>query len=118
MMACEVRKSRLEAIVPNYIAIEDLRKEVQIPTGGTGSRTLHQSDRAKVVLFGLAAGQEISRHTAGPAAMVQIVEGQVRFTVDGEERELSADSWVFMEADLSHAVYARTDAVMLVTLLL
>ncbi len=103
--------------MPNYIAIDDLRKEVEIPKDGTLSRTIHQDERAKVVLLGLAGGQELSRHTAASAAIVEIVQGQVRFTLDGEEKELSTGSWVFMEANLPHAVYARTDAIMLLTLL-
>jgi quercetin dioxygenase-like cupin family protein len=51
-------------------------------------------------------------------AIVEIIEGQVRFTLDGEERGLASGSWVYMQANLPHAVYARTDAVMLLTLLL
>ncbi len=104
--------------MPNYIAIDDLRKTIEIPNDGTLSRTIHQDERAKIVLFGLAGGQEMSRHTAASAAMVEILQGQVRFTLDGEEKELSTGSWVFMEANLPHAVYARSDAIMLLTLLL
>lgn len=104
--------------MPNYIAIDDLRKTIEIPKDGTLSRTIHQDERAKIVLFGLAGGQELSRHTAASAAMVEILQGQVRFTLDGEEKELSTGSWVFMEANLPHAVYARSDAIMLLTLLL
>lgn len=103
--------------MPNYIAIDDLRKTIEIPKDGTLSRTIHQDARAKVVLFGLAGGQEMSRHTAASAAMVEILQGQVRFTLDGEEKELSTGSWVFMEANVPHAVYARSDAILLLTLL-
>jgi quercetin dioxygenase-like cupin family protein len=103
--------------VPNYIAIDDLRKTIEIPKDGTLSRTIHQDARAKIVLFGLAGGQEMSRHTAASAAIVEILQGQVRFTLDGEEKELSTGSWVFMEANVPHAVYARSDAIFLLTLL-
>jgi quercetin dioxygenase-like cupin family protein len=71
----------------------------------------------KVVLFGFAGGQELSQHTASVPAMIEIVQGEVRLTLDGEEKELSAGSWVYMEANLSHAVYAKTDAVMLLTMM-
>ena len=104
--------------MPVYLAIQDLRKEVEIPKDGTLSRTIHQDNRAKFVLFGMAAGQELSQHTASSSAIVEIVQGEVRFSLEGEEKELSAGSWLFMEANLPHAVYARTDTVMLLTLLL
>jgi quercetin dioxygenase-like cupin family protein len=104
--------------MPNYVVIQDLLKEVEIPKEGTLSRTIHRDPRVKVVLFGFAGGQELSQHTASVPAVIEIVRGDARVTLDGEEKELSAGSWVFMEANLPHAVYARTDLVMLLTMLL
>lgn len=103
--------------MPNYVAIENLLNELAIPKDGTLSRTLHRDDRVKVVLFGFAGGQELSQHTASVPAMIEILSGEARVTLDGEEKELSRGSWVFMEANLPHAVYAKSDVVMLLTML-
>jgi len=103
--------------VSNYTAIENLVSAVEIPKDGTLSRTIHQDKNVKVVLFGFAGGQELSQHMASVPAMIQIIQGDVRFTFDGDERELSAGSWAYMEANTPHAVYARSDAVMLLTML-
>jgi quercetin dioxygenase-like cupin family protein len=103
--------------MPNYVAIENLLNELEIPKDGTLSRTLHRDDRVKVVLFGFAGGQELSQHTASVPAMIEILSGDARVTLDGEEKELSGGSWVFMEANLPHAVYAKSDVVMLLTML-
>jgi quercetin dioxygenase-like cupin family protein len=103
--------------VPNYMAVENLLKEVEIPKDGTLSRTLHRDDNVKIVLFGFSGGQELSQHTAAVPAILQIVQGDARVTLDGEEKEFSTGSWVFMEANLPHAIYARTDVVMLLTML-
>ena len=103
--------------MPNYLAIENLLKELEIPKDGTLSRTLHRDDRVKVVLFGFAGGQELSQHTASVPAIIEILSGEARVTLDGEEKELSRGSWVFMEANLPHAVYAKSDVVMLLTML-
>lgn len=103
--------------MPNYVAIEDLRRAIDIPNDATISRTLHRDERLKVVVFGFAGGQELSQHTASVPAIIQVIEGEIRLTLDGEEKELTSGSWVFMEANLSHAVYARTNAVMLLTML-
>lgn len=103
--------------MPNYVAIENLLKELEIPKDGTLSRTLHRDDRVKVVLFGFAGGQELSQHTASVPAIIEILSGEARVTLDGEEKELSRGSWVFMEANLPHAVYAKSDVVMLLTML-
>jgi quercetin dioxygenase-like cupin family protein len=103
--------------VPNYVAIENLLNELEIPKDGTLSRTLHRDDRVKIVLFGFAGGQELSQHTASVPAIIEILSGEARVTLDGEEKELSRGSWVFMEANLPHAVYAKSDVVMLLTML-
>lgn len=103
--------------MPNYVAIENLLNELEIPKDGTLSRTLHRDDHVKIVLFGFAGGQELSQHTASVPAIIEILSGEARVTLDGEEKELSRGSWVFMEANLPHAVYAKSDVVMLLTML-
>ena len=101
----------------NYLVVENLLKAVEIPQDGTLSRTIHRDDRVKIVLFGFAGGQELSQHTAAVPAIMEILQGDARVTLDGDEKEFSAGSWVFMEAKLPHAVYARTDEIMLLTML-
>lgn len=103
--------------MPTYSFIQNLATSLEIPKDATLSRTIRHDDQVKVVLFGFAGGQELSQHTASVPAMVQIVQGEVRFTLDGEEKELAAGSWIFMDANLPHAVYAKTDVVMLLTML-
>jgi quercetin dioxygenase-like cupin family protein len=103
--------------VANYVVVENLLQAVEIPKDGTLSRTIHRDDRVKIVLFGFAGGQELSQHTAGVPAIIEIVQGDARVTLDGDEKELSAGSWVFMEANLAHSIYARTDVIMLLTML-
>ncbi|MGA2904432.1 MAG: cupin domain-containing protein [Candidatus Korobacteraceae bacterium] len=103
--------------MPNYVVIENLLKELEIPKDGTLSRTLHRDDRVKVVLFGFSGGQELSQHTASVPAILEILSGDARVTLDGREKELSRGSWVLMEANLPHAVYAKSDVVMLLTML-
>jgi quercetin dioxygenase-like cupin family protein len=101
----------------NYTMIDNLLKEVEIPQNGTLSRTLYRDEAVKVVLFGFAGGQELSQHTALVPAIIEILQGDARVTLDSEEKELSAGSWVYMAAKLPHAIYARTDVVMLLTML-
>ncbi len=103
--------------MPSYKVVPNLLKEVEIPKDGTLSRTIHRDDYVKVVLFGFAGGQELSQHTAAVPAIIEILQGDARVNLDGEEKELSAGSWVFMEANLPHAIYARTDMIMLLTML-
>ncbi len=103
--------------MPSYVVIPNLLSEIEIPKDGTLSRTIHRDDQVKVVLFAFSGGQELSQHTAAVPAIIEILQGDARLTLDGEEKELSAGSWVFMQANLRHAIYARTDLIMLLTML-
>jgi quercetin dioxygenase-like cupin family protein len=100
-----------------FLVVANLLQEVEIPKDGTLSRTIHRDDYVKVVLFGFAGGQELSQHTASVPAVIEILRGDARVTLDGEEKELSAGSWVYMAAKLPHAIYARTEVIMLLTML-
>ena len=103
--------------VPKFSVVENLLREIEIPRDGTLSRTIHRDEHAKIVLFGFAGGQKLSQHAATVPAVIEILQGDARVTLDGEEKELSAGSWVYMEAGLPHAVYARTNVIMLLTML-
>ena len=103
--------------MPTYTVVQNLMKEVEIPKDGTLSRTIYRDDHVKIVLFGFAGGQELSQHTASVPAILEILQGDARVTLDGEEKEFSAGSWVYMQANLPHAIYARTDVIMLLTML-
>jgi quercetin dioxygenase-like cupin family protein len=107
----------VEGSLPNYLSVENLAKEIEVPKDATRSRVLHQGDKTKIVLIALAGGQELAQHTAAIPVTLQILQGDARVTLDGDEKEFSAGSWAFMEANLPHSVYARTDVIMLLTML-
>jgi quercetin dioxygenase-like cupin family protein len=104
--------------VPSYFVVENLLTQVEIPKDRSVSLTLHHDERVKVVLFGLSAGQELSRNSTAVPAILEIVQGNARVTLDSETKELTQASWIFLEANLPHAVYAKTDVVMVRTMLM
>lgn len=98
--------------------IPDLSAQLgDFPPDSILSRTLLNSDRVKAVLFGLAAGQELSEHAASVPAAVHILSGTARLTLGGETRPAGAGTWVHMPAWLKHSVSAVTPVVMLLLLL-
>jgi quercetin dioxygenase-like cupin family protein len=103
--------------LPSYTVIENLLEQVQTPQDGTLSRTIHHDDGIKLVLLAFAGGQQLPQHTTAVPVILEILQGDARVTLDGQEKELATGSWVFMEANLPHAIYARTDMVMLLTML-
>ena len=104
--------------MPSYFVVENLLTQVEIPKDGSVSLTIHHDERVKVVLFGFSAGQELSRNTTAVPSILEIMQGDARVTLDAETKELTQGSWIFLEANLPHAVYAKTEVVMVRTMLM
>lgn len=101
----------------NATTFLDLTEQVTIPEDGTISRTLYQDSGLKVVLFGFAAGQELSEHTASMPAIMHFIQGEARVTLGSDTIDARANTWVHMPAHLPHSIHARTPVVMLLLLL-
>jgi len=102
--------------VPGFVA--DLNESLPaIPADSIVSRTLYGDEQIKAVLFGFAAGQELSEHTAATPAVLHILRGEADLTLAGERRVAGPGTWVRMPARLPHALVARTELVMLLLLL-
>lgn len=96
--------------------ISSLLEEVQIPTDGTLSRVIFKDDEIRLVVFAFDAGQELTDHTAGVSAIIQVVRGRLALTLGEVRTEIGPSGWVHMEPHLSHAVLALEPTVMLLTL--
>ncbi|QDV33781.1 cupin domain-containing protein [Tautonia plasticadhaerens] len=99
-----------------FTFIADLAQEAVPPADGILSRTIHQDDQAKVVLFGFGAGQELSEHTATMPAALQFVSGEASLTLGDETMEARSGTFVHMPAGLRHAIRANSPTVMLLLL--
>lgn len=97
--------------------LADLCKEIQPPESGTLSRTVHNDDQIKVVLFGFAAGEELSEHTASSPAILQFLKGEAEVTLGGETKLAVDGTWIHMPANLKHSVRTKLPTVMLLILL-
>jgi quercetin dioxygenase-like cupin family protein len=102
---------------PSYVYFTDLAREVEPPADGTLSRTLFQDAKLKAVVFGFAAGQELSDHTAATPAVMHFLSGDATVTLGDDVKEVGPGAWVHMAPGLRHAIRAKTDAVMLLLLL-
>jgi len=97
--------------------IEQLGSRLTPPEDGTLSITLQKNEAVKVVMFGFAAGQELSEHTASVPAIMHQLTGEAKWRIGDQEVSAQPGTWVFMPADLSHAITAVTPCTMLLTLL-
>ena len=88
---------------------------VHAEPGQIVSRTLAQNRSVSITLFAFAEGEEISTHDSDGDAMVTVLEGTGRFTVDGTEYFCRAGETLVMPAKKPHSVFAPEPFKMLLT---
>jgi quercetin dioxygenase-like cupin family protein len=88
--------------------VDDLLAEVSPPPQGILSRTLHDGDGLRLVLFGFATDEELSEHTAARPAVVHVLTGDADITVGGLRRSLGAGGWIHMPAHTPHSIRAAS----------
>lgn len=73
------------------------------------------NDNGGVMLLAFKAGQYLDTHTAPAQVMVNVLEGEIKFTMLDKENILRAGDFLLMGEGVPHSVAANTDAkVMLV----
>ena len=86
--------------------VQALSATVEIADGAVVSRTLMKTDGGTVTVFAFDQGQSLSEHTAPFDALVQVLDGTLTVTIDGQEHSLETGDAVLMPADVPHGVTA------------
>jgi len=100
-----------------YIFFDDVTAQSQVPENGILSRALHNDDRSKLVLFSFAAGQELSAHTAPYPAILTFLKGNAALRLAGNLLEAGPGTVVYMPAGLEHGIQAKSELIMLLTMI-
>jgi quercetin dioxygenase-like cupin family protein len=100
-----------------YTLIPDLREHTKVPDNGILSQTLQSDDRSKIVLFAFSAGQELSAHTAPFPATLTFLKGEATLRLGRDEQQAGEGAFVYMAPYLEHGIKAKTDLVLLLTMI-
>ncbi|MBS5644868.1 MAG: cupin domain-containing protein [Clostridiales bacterium] len=95
--------------------ILSLKDEIAYQEGQIVSKTLAQNSAVSVTLFAFEKGEEISTHESGGDAMVTVLDGTGRITIDGREFVLQQGESIVMPAKTPHAVFGEERFKMLLT---
>lgn len=79
---------------------------VDVAPGAVVSRTVVSKKAGTVTLFAFDKGQGLSTHSAPYDAMVWILEGAVKITIDGKTVRAKTGDMVLMPANRPHALQA------------
>jgi len=108
------KKKELIKNMPFSLAV-NINELVDYEEGRVVSRTIAAKPHVNVTLFAFDRGEEISAHTSPGDAMVQILDGRARLTIDGKDLEAQAGQVVVMPSNVPHSVYAADRFKMLLT---
>ena len=92
-----------------------LADKVAAAPGQVVSKTLAQNDAVSITLFAFSKGEEIGTHCSEGDAMVLVLEGCGELTVGGVKHLCRAGESIVMPANVPHAVFAKEDFKMLLT---
>jgi len=97
--------------------VHDLAAEVAIQPGAVVSKVVHRGDGLNVTVFGFDTGEGLTEHESPHPAVVHVLAGRIRFTVDDEEIDAGAGCWIHMSGRTPHSLLAAEPTLMLLTLL-
>jgi quercetin dioxygenase-like cupin family protein len=80
------------------------------------SRTIYVGDTMRIILFGFAAGQELSEHTSTKEAVLHFLRGEATVVLGGEPTTAGPGTLVRMAPNLKHSIVAQTETLMLLTM--
>ncbi|ABR75447.1 cupin [Actinobacillus succinogenes] len=83
----------------------NLADQIAFHEGQVSSKTLAQNKGAGLTLFSIPQGEGISAHKAPGDALVTVLEGKARITIDQTDYEVSAGESIVMPANIPHALY-------------
>ncbi len=89
--------------------------QVEIRKGQVVSKTVAQNNAVSLTIFAFDKDEEISTHESRGDAMVTVLEGRGRFTVEDEVFVLDAGESLIMPAAKPHSVYGEEAFKMLLT---
>ncbi len=109
--SAEANKDRAYTFIPDLI---ELMGEVSDDT--IISRTVYRGGQLKAILFGFAAGQELSEHTAAKPAVIHFLKGEASVTIGDSSFVARAGSWLHMQSHVPHSSVASEPLAMLLLL--
>ncbi|MDE6007586.1 MAG: cupin domain-containing protein [Muribaculaceae bacterium] len=90
--------------------VHELAKQIECGEDRVHFQNIFSNANGGVVLVGFKAGQKLDTHTAPAEVMVNVIEGEIEFTMLGKPHILKAGEFLLMGADVQHSVKANADS--------
>ncbi len=101
----------------NFSEVYDLVNLVKYQEGSVISRQLIKRKEGTITVFAFAEGEGLSEHTAPFDALVHILDGEAKITIDKTDYQMKKDEVIILPADIPHALYAEKQFKMLLVMI-
>lgn len=91
-------------------------EKIRARNADVSSVTLLKSDTLRVVLMSMKAGARLHEHHADGRLLLQVLEGDVEFTFEGQKQPVAPGTLITVDAMVPHAVAALRDSALLLTI--
>ena len=92
-----------------------LNNPVLLERSGRIARTLAKNGPLRLTLIMVRAGGKIAPHRAAGPITVQVLDGDIRFHVAGQDHRLGAGDLLVLDPDMEHEVASETGGTFLLT---
>lgn len=97
--------------------IYETEKLVEYQEGSVVSKEIIKKETGTVTVFAFDKNEGLSEHTAPFDAMVQVIDGTLELTIDGELFTLTKGNMIIMPANIPHALHAKERFKMVLTMI-
>ena len=97
--------------------IYETEKLVEYQEGSVVSKEIIKKETGTVTVFAFDKNEGLSEHTAPFDAMVQVIDGTLELTIDGELFTLTKGNMIIMPANIPHAWHAKERFKMVLTMI-
>ena len=95
----------------------NMTEKVQYAEGSVVSKIIIRNERGNVTLFAFDKDEFLSEHTAPFDAIVQVLDGVGEVIINGKSFVLNVGESIIMPANIRHAVVAKEQFKMLLTMI-
>ncbi|MBD5337496.1 MAG: cupin domain-containing protein [Bacteroides sp.] len=93
--------------------VNSLAGQINADTDRVQFKNIFSNSNGGVVLVAFEAGQGLDTHIAPAEVMVNVLEGEIEFTMNGITHTLRSGEFLLMGADVPHSVMAKADSKMM-----
>jgi quercetin dioxygenase-like cupin family protein len=100
--------------IPEFI--KQLKAEATWETSDRNAMTVYKTNGMRIVLIALHEDAILKKHTAEGIISVQVLEGEIIFSTDGQPVVIKQGQMIALHKGLPHSVKAVKESVFLLTL--